>query len=144
MYAHVAMVTSLGNVQLSCSSRSVLQAAQTQTWQMPSGWGEARVSCWQLVETSCLGWVGPLKQQANGWGSKLWHVKDGGLFCHQNQNAKILAIFRLYWNPITLVLIWKVLRQAFRWCQYFWNPSTFGRVISLFDIFSKYLQSLEG
>jgi hypothetical protein len=50
---------------------------------------------------------------------------------------KILTILRLYWNPITLVLIWKVLRQAFRWYHYFKNPSTFGWVISLFDIFSK-------
>jgi hypothetical protein len=32
------------------------------------------------------------------------------------------------------VLIWrKVLRQAFRWYHYFGNPSTFGRVISLFE-----------
>jgi hypothetical protein len=82
--------------------------------------------------------------------------------CHQNQNEKnignlttllkphnigthlkgiILVIWRLYWNPITLVLIWKVLRQAFRSYHYFWNPSTFGRVMSLF--FSKYLQSLK-
>jgi hypothetical protein len=45
---------------------------------------------------------------------------------------KILVILRLYWNPITLVLIWKVLRQAFRSYHYFWNPSTFGGVISLF------------
>jgi hypothetical protein len=37
---------------------------------------------------------------------------------------KILVILRLYWNPITLVLIWKVVRQAFRWYHYFWNPST--------------------
>jgi hypothetical protein len=32
-------------------------------------------------------------------------------FCHQNQNAKNIGI-------------WKVLRQAFRWCHYFLNPST--------------------
>jgi hypothetical protein len=47
-------------------------------------------------------------------------------FCHQNQNGqKILApvILQLYRNLITLVLIWKVLRQAFRWYHYFWNPS---------------------
>jgi hypothetical protein len=55
---------------------------------------------------------------------------------------KILVILRFYWNLITLVLIWKVLRRAFRWCHYFLNPSTFGWVISLFEIFSKYLQSL--
>jgi hypothetical protein len=48
---------------------------------------------------------------------------------------KILVILQLYnWNPITLVLIWKVLRQAFRWYHCFWNPSTFGQVISLFEI----------
>jgi hypothetical protein len=58
---------------------------------------------------------------------------------------KILVILQLYRNSMTLVLIWKVvLRQAFRWYHYFWNPSTFGRVISLFGIFSKYLQSLKG
>jgi hypothetical protein len=55
--------------------------------------------------------------------------------------TKILVILRLYWNPMTLVLIWKVLRQAFRWYHYFWYPSTFGWVLSLFEIFSKYLQS---
>jgi hypothetical protein len=79
-------------------------------------------------------------------------------FCHQNQNAKILVILRLYWNIGThlkgietsfqvvplFLLIWKVLRQAFRWYHYFWNPSTFGWVISLFEIFSKYLQCLNG
>jgi hypothetical protein len=42
---------------------------------------------------------------------------------------KILVILWLDWNPITLVLIWKVLRQAFRWYHYFWDPSTFGWVI---------------
>jgi hypothetical protein len=63
-------------------------------------------------------------------------------FCHQNQNADIIGYLRLYWNPITLALIWKVLRQAFRWYYYFWNPSTFGWVRSLFAIFSKYLQYL--
>jgi hypothetical protein len=52
-----------------------------------------------------------------------------------------LKIWRLYWNPITLVFIWKVLRQAFRSYYYFWNPSTFEWVASLFEIFSKYLQS---
>jgi hypothetical protein len=41
---------------------------------------------------------------------------------------KILVILRLDWNPITLVLIWKVLRQAFRWSHYFLNPSTFGEL----------------
>jgi hypothetical protein len=65
-------------------------------------------------------------------------------FCQPNQNTKILVILRFYWNPTTLVLIWKVLRQAFRWYHYFGNPSTFGRVRSLFEIFSKYVQSLKG
>jgi hypothetical protein len=46
---------------------------------------------------------------------------------------KILVILQLYWNSITLVLIWKVLRQAFRWYHYFWNPSTFEIVISQFS-----------
>jgi hypothetical protein len=50
---------------------------------------------------------------------------------------KILVILRLYWNPIILVVIWKVLRQAFMWYFYFWNPSLFGWVISLFCHFFK-------
>jgi hypothetical protein len=56
---------------------------------------------------------------------------------------KILVICLLYWNPITLVFIWKVLRQAFGWYHYFSDPSTFGWVMSRFEIFSKYLQSLK-
>jgi hypothetical protein len=32
-------------------------------------------------------------------------------------------LFDDYWNPITLVLIWKALRQAFRWYHYFWASS---------------------
>jgi hypothetical protein len=54
----------------------------------------------------------------------------------KSECKKILVIWRFYWNPITLVLIWKVLRQAFRWYHYFWHPSTLGWVISLFEIFS--------
>jgi hypothetical protein len=59
---------------------------------------------------------------------------------------KILVILQLYWNPITLVLNWKVLRQAFRWYHDCLNPSTFGRVtsISLFEIFSKCLHTFKG
>jgi hypothetical protein len=63
-------------------------------------------------------------------------------FCTKIRMQNELVILRLYWNPITLVFIWKVLRQAFRWYHYFLNLSTFGWVISLFKIFSKYLQSL--
>jgi hypothetical protein len=36
---------------------------------------------------------------------------------------KILVILGLYWNPITLVLIWKALRQAFRSYHYFCRVS---------------------
>jgi hypothetical protein len=57
--------------------------------------------------------------------------------------TKIRMLIILIINPITLVLIWKVLRLAFGWYHYFWNPSTFGWVISLFWIFSKCLQSLK-
>jgi hypothetical protein len=56
----------------------------------------------------------------------------------------ILVILQLYWNSMTLVLIWKVLRQAFRSYHYFGNPSTFGRVILLDEMFSKYLHSSKG
>jgi hypothetical protein len=67
-----------------------------------------------------------------------WPFKDGGLLLSPKSECKqILAIVRLYWNPITLVLIWKVLRQAFRWYYYFLNPSTSGRVISHFVFFKK-------
>jgi hypothetical protein len=63
-------------------------------------------------------------------------------FCHQNQNAKNIGYFTtplkpLHWNPIALVLIWRILTQAFRWYHYFWNPPTFGSVISLFVKFSQ-------
>jgi hypothetical protein len=69
---------------------------------------------------------------------------DRSTFVTKIRMQKILVILQLYLNPITLVLIWKVLRQAIRWYHYFWNPSTFGRVISLFEICTKYLQSLKG
>jgi hypothetical protein len=56
---------------------------------------------------------------------------------------KILVILWLYWNPITLVFIWKVLRQAFRRFNYFRNPSTvssitfwnFLKILSVFKVF---------
>jgi hypothetical protein len=67
----------------------------------------------------------------------------GLLLSPKSECKNILVIVRLYWNPITMVLIWKVLRQAFRWYHYIWNPSIFGWVISLFEIFTKYRQSLK-
>jgi hypothetical protein len=57
---------------------------------------------------------------------------------------KILVILWLYWNPITLVLIWRVLRQAFRWCHKLFLKSFHFWAILLFEIFAKYLQSLKG
>jgi hypothetical protein len=56
---------------------------------------------------------------------------------------KILAILRLCWNPITLVLIWKVLRKGFSWYHCFRNPSTFGWVISQ-HIITQYIPSAPG
>jgi hypothetical protein len=40
-------------------------------------------------------------------------------FCHQNQNAKNIGNFTICWNPIILVLIWKVFLNSFHfWVSY--------------------------
>jgi hypothetical protein len=67
-----------------------------------------------------------------------------GLTNSEQKKRRILRNVRFHTHPITLpaVLIWKVLRQAFRSYHYLWNPSTFGWVIALFESFSRYLQSL--
>jgi hypothetical protein len=64
------------------------------------------------------------------------HVGRRSTFVTKIRMQNILVILHLYWNTITLVLIWKVLRQAFTWYHYIWNPSTFGRVIYHFLKFS--------
>jgi hypothetical protein len=65
-------------------------------------------------------------------------------FCHQNQNAKNISNFTTLLKPHNIGTHLKG-TIIFKWYHYFLNLSTFGRDISLLEIFSKYLnQSLKG
>jgi hypothetical protein len=71
-------------------------------------------------------------QRYHSWRYVSWHhkvrvLKNLVISKNQlvNQNVKkYCSFYDSYWNPITLVLIWKVLRQAFKW-YHFLNPSNF-------------------
>jgi hypothetical protein len=57
--------------------------------------------------------------------------------CHQNQNAKNIGNFTTLLKPHNIGTHLKGIGTSFQVVSLFLNPSTFGRVILLFGIFSK-------
>jgi hypothetical protein len=101
---------------------------------------------WQMNEDKSLTWYFPEESQKNRGLQYFVLLLFCILYCYvmlrissKIRIPKQLLVILDYWYPILLVHVpfWKVhvLRQAFRWYHYFWNPSTFGWIISLFWIF---------